>query len=260
MDRRHPNGVTAMLSQALDVKKGDMAVFVGGGGKTSAMNRLAREQVSCGTSVFLTTTTKIFPPQGGGYALYLVGDREIEGFMPSLPHKELKLIVLGKEINEAHKIVGLNIHQINELKRKGMDQVILVEGDGAKGKPFKAPRAFEPVIPEKADVVVPVVGIDAIGRQLNGTHFHAEEQICLLTGLKIGDCLQAKDVAAVLLDDRGYQKGVPSSARWVPLINKVETPQDREKALELVTILKEAGVPKVLIGALGVADSPVEIF
>ena len=51
-----------MLREALNLKKGDLVVFVGAGGKTSAMNRLAKELVDSGDTVIITTTTKIFLP------------------------------------------------------------------------------------------------------------------------------------------------------------------------------------------------------
>lgn len=236
-----------------------MVVFVGGGGKTSAMNRLAKDLFSCGQNVILTTTTKIYPPVGLAYQLSLVGDLAAPAIFNSIFLEAPQIVVLGKEINQENKIVGLDPSQINGLKKSRRDLTILVEGDGAKGKPFKAPRNFEPVIPDKATMVVPVIGIDSIEQPIGETYFHGLEHICLLTGLKLGDVFRAKDAAAVLLNKDGYQKGVPRSARWIPLINKVDTSHDREKALVLVEILKASGVKKVILGSLGVENSMVEV-
>ena len=44
--------------------------------------------------------------------------------------------------------------------------LVVVEADGAAGKPLTAPRAYEPVIPAATDLLVPVVGADVIGAPL----------------------------------------------------------------------------------------------
>ena len=46
-----------------------------------------------------------------------------------------------------------------------------MEGDGAKGKSFKAPREYEPVIPIETTLVIPVLGVDALGQPLDEAHF-----------------------------------------------------------------------------------------
>lgn len=237
-----------------------MVVFVGAGGKTSAMNRLARELYCFGETVILTTTTKIFPISDSNFQLFLVKDQSAAAILNLISFSKPKIIVLGQEINQAGKIVGLEMGQINELKSLCPELTILVEGDGAKRKPFKAPRDFEPLIPESATVVVPVIGIDSIGQSVCGMHFHGVENLCAITGLKIGDIFRERDAAAVLLSKTGYQKGVPKGARWIPLINKVDHPYERKKALKLVGLLKEAGVARVMIGSLGIENSPIEFF
>jgi len=235
-----------------------MIVFVGAGGKTSAVNRLARELVSAGEKVIITTSTKIFPPQALAYRLLLLEEEGLNNSGTVFP-AEAKILVLGKKINEEQKIVGLDRKEIKVIRERLPDTVILVEGDGAKGKPFKAPRDHEPVIPLEATLVVPVIGVDVLGRPLDGRYFHAGEQIGMLTGLRMGDDFRAKDAARVLLHEEGYRKGIPPAARWIPLINKVDTPLRREKALELAEILIDSGVEKVLLGALGSANSQVEL-
>ncbi|MEL7563619.1 MAG: selenium cofactor biosynthesis protein YqeC [Dehalobacterium sp.] len=249
-----------MLVKALKVEKGDMVVFVGAGGKTSAMKRLAKDLYALGETVIITTTTKIYPIDGPEYQLSLVGDSEVSSIIDSILWERPKIIILGKEINQEGKIVGLDSGRINGIRSILKDLTILVEGDGAKGKPFKAPRDFEPVIPSRATMVVPVIGIDAIGQSLSETNFHGLENICLLTGLKPGEIFLAKDAAAVLLGKDGYQKEVPQFARWIPLINKVDNLHDRENALELAGILKSSGVEKVILASLKNENKLVEVF
>ena len=50
------------LSQALDLRRGDMAALIGAGGKTTTMFRLVKELREKSRKVLVTTTTKIFKP------------------------------------------------------------------------------------------------------------------------------------------------------------------------------------------------------
>lgn len=243
----------------MGIKAGDLVVLVGAGGKTSALNRLAKELTSSGETVVLTTTTKIFPPTGLQYQFHLLKDLVPLDLKKSKPEAS-KVMVLGKEMNQAQKIVGLDVKEVKKIKDMYPEAVILVEGDGAKGKPFKAPREYEPIIPDDATLVVPVLGIDAIDKPLNEMYFHAVEKLSLLTGLKQGDYFRVKDAAHVLLHCEGYRKGVSPLVRWIPLINKADTPGSRENALELIEILKKAKVQKVILGSLGIENTLVEVF
>ena len=40
----------------------------------------------------------------------------------------------------------------------------MIEADGAKRLPLKVPGEWEPVIPDFTDLVVGVIGMDAVGR------------------------------------------------------------------------------------------------
>ena len=51
------------LTEALDVADNEVVALVGGGGKTSAMFRLAREIATAGGNAITTTTTRIFAAQ-----------------------------------------------------------------------------------------------------------------------------------------------------------------------------------------------------
>jgi len=246
-----------MIRELFDFSKKEMAVMVGGGGKTTLINRLAYEYSLAGKTAIITTTTKILPPQGLEYGLLLVDEmNDFQHQVMELRQKN-KIIVAGRQIDHDGKIVGLNQQQVNNLEC--LADIVLVEGDGAKGKPFKAPRQWEPVIPQLVSLVVPVVGIECIGRALSEENFHSVEQICILTGLKVGDAVQEEAIAKILLDPQGYKKNVPSGARWIPFINKVESHQDRKKVLLLSNILKSAGVEKILFGSAGILGE-IEVY
>ena len=59
------------LSDALGVGPGEVVAFIGAGGKTTAIYRVAADLAARGLKVIVTTTTKIFPPGAPHIALVL---------------------------------------------------------------------------------------------------------------------------------------------------------------------------------------------
>lgn len=244
-----------LFSSAFGIQKGDLAAIVGAGGKTTLMQRLARELTVAGLQVITGTTTKIYPIADPAAVTVLTADfaewRQKIG-RAAAPGSYL---VLGRTINQDGKITGLSKDEVNEIYQAGLADVLIMEADGAKGKPFKAPRDDEPVIPEAATVVIAVIGADCLGQPLTEAHFHAWERIGQITGLAYGDTVTPEDAGQVLLHPSGYQKNLPPGARWIPFINKVDNPRRRENALVLMEFLHQAGVARVVWGAAG-AESP----
>ena len=249
-----------LFSSALGIQRGDLAAIVGAGGKTTLMQRLAGELSQAGLRVIAGTTTKIYPPTDPAAVMILKADchdwRERIG-RPSAPGSYL---VLGQTIDHQGKITGLTKKEVDEIYQCHLADVLIMEADGAKGKPFKAPRAGEPVIPELATVVITVIGADCLGQPLTEANFHAWEQISRLSGLAYGQLVTPEVVGRVLLHADGYQKNIPAEARWVPYINKVDDPGRRADARALLEILHQAGVPRLVWGAAGAEPPWVEVF
>ena len=56
-----------------------------------------------------------------------------------------------------------------------MADLVLVEADGSKRLPVKAPRPGEPVVPENADMVLAVLGLSALGEPAEEKCFRLEQ-------------------------------------------------------------------------------------
>lgn len=237
------------IRDLLGIKNGDLVVAVGGGGKTTLLETLAIELAGAGFRTIVTTTTKIYPHAEFPHQL-ITGDN-LEEFHRCLQEINWERTpILGKEINCAGKLVGLDPEWVDAIKEWSLSDVILVEGDGARRKPFKAPRRHEPVIPGKATLVIPVAGMDCLDMPLTEENFPGLEEMLEITGLRYGDSMTVEGVAQVLLSEQGYKKGVPPSARWIPLLNKVEDEAAGKNARQIAGLLHLWGVNAVLIGSL----------
>lgn len=246
------------LYDAFCIKKGDIVALVGAGGKTSAMFILGEEACKSGLRVVLTTTTKIFlPPVKAGWPVVLWAGPEIISRVGEAL-EENRVVVAGSGIDRENKILGLKKGLAGRFLEAGADMVV-VEADGSAGRPLKAPREGEPVIPPDATLVVPVVGIDCLGRPLSAEHVHRPEIVACLAGLQPGEMVTPRVVAGVLAHPLGYRKGIPPGSRWVPFVNKVETAPELQGAGEIAQMLGKAGAKRVVIGAARASDPVKEV-
>jgi molybdenum cofactor cytidylyltransferase len=144
------------------------------------------------------------------------------------------------------------------LKRPDVDYV-LVEADGSRMRPSKAPADHEPVIPDGTTLVVPVVGIDAVGGRV-GEVAHRPERVQALTGLGTADLMTAEALATLITHPQGGRKGVPVGARIIPFINKVETESQLSTARQGARqVLNEPEIERVVIGAVRSGRPVVEV-
>ncbi|MFZ5649241.1 MAG: selenium cofactor biosynthesis protein YqeC [Bacillota bacterium] len=247
------------ILDALLIDRGRVITLVGAGGKTTVMYALGREAVKRGIRVVITTTTKIYaPPDEEGMAVILDPGPEI---VPAVCKalKKHPLVVAGAGINRENKVIGLNRSIVPGFLGAGADMVV-VEADGSAGRPFKAPGEGEPVIPGDSGLVVPVVGIDCIGRPLDAENTHRPEKITELTGAGPGEAVTPAVVAGVFIHPGGYYKDVPPGCRWVPFINKVENEVGLQHARRLAVMLGKGGAKRVVIGAARNQDPVSEVM
>lgn len=129
---------------------------VGAGGKTSLLYQLAKESLSLGKKVLLTTTTKMYLPQAFGYM-----DASAKELRRSF--KDQPFLIAGTKRTDGKfgplpKDVWDEIYEIPD--------VILVEADGSRQLPVKYPASYEPALPEKWDEVIVIMGLSALGQPL----------------------------------------------------------------------------------------------
>jgi len=122
--------------------------FVGAGGKTSLIEYIARRLSARGKRVLITTTTKIFAKKP-----YILFDDNTD-FTQLQP-----LLRVGSTLKDG-KLTSMDFKDIEKLG--SAYDTVLIEADGAKGKPLKFPSSYEPVIPPFSDRIFILGGLDAI--------------------------------------------------------------------------------------------------
>ena len=149
---------TLLEALALNTEKTSAIAVVGGGGKTSLIFRLTEELVAAGKNVIVTTTTHMaYEPERP-----FVEIGETDGIRNDL--QRYHYTVAASLDRKKGKIGCLPEERLMELRK--LADVLLIEADGAKRLPLKVPGEWEPVIPEFAEVVTGVIGMDALGAPL----------------------------------------------------------------------------------------------
>jgi molybdenum cofactor cytidylyltransferase len=248
------------LADALAVSPGEVVAFVGGGGKTTAMFRLAREVVEQGGRALTTTTTHIFCEQislAPAHVSAIGATKEsVSGALASHGH----VLVVGATDPVTGRAGGVSVELFGRLRAWCPGVCLLNEADGSRTRPFKAPATHEPVIPAETTLVVPVVGADVFGQTLDAEHVHRPELVSALSGAPIGTLITPDMVAGVLAHPDGGRKGVPAGARVVVLINKVEDLPDRKPARETAErLLREPAIQAVVLAAVRGTDPVLEV-
>ena len=245
------------LIEALDANAHQVISLVGAGGKTSLMFALAGELASNGISVITTTTTKILEPSSLETPFLILESNE--GKMVKLVLQNLgkyRQITLAMGRLSSGKLKGVTSDFILRLAR--LDQVshIIVEADGADRKPLKAPNPSEPVVPGNTSLLIPVIGIDALGTRLTDKNVFRPEIFSNLTGLPLGDIVTAEAIALSITRPNGLIRRSPSQARIIPFINKVDLEHQLSKAKNLAKKILAAKNPRIMEVVLGQAQLP----
>jgi molybdenum cofactor cytidylyltransferase len=231
--------------------------FVGGGGKTTAMFRLAAELANRGQHVITTTTTRLGADQLALAPIHLCLDQAEPKALEEALNQNRHVLVTGPIDPALGKATGVPAGQLKKWSTIPNLAAILIEADGAQQRPFKAPAEHEPAIPTFTSLVVIVVGLDALGQPLGDSVAHRPERVAALTGLALGQAITPEIIGRVIVHPLGGLKNVPAGALLCVLLNKAETPHRLAQARTLAArLLQHPIIKSVLIGSVR-ADDPI---
>jgi len=247
-------GRVGSLTEALGIEAREVISLVGAGGKTTLMFRLAKELSLRGKKVLTTTTTKILEPASRETgSLFVDSDEErikdfVRGHLDQYDH-----ITIARERLESGKLKGVSPNLVDELcHSKGMDAVI-IEADGAAGRPVKAPRENEPVIPTSTTLIVALLGVDGLEMKLSEENIFQPERVSKITGVPMGERLTDEAMAILVTHPEGIFKGAPSSSRVVAFLNKVDIPNGVAKGKSIAHKIldkKHRQIERIVLGQL----------
>lgn len=198
------------LSEALGVGARSHIALTGGGGKSTLLHALADQLVG---RVVLTTTTKMGSDQHRGHPVLVDPTDDQVGAAAAIGP-----VMVWSRV-DGSKAIGVDRARCDTWSR--CVEHVVVEADGSRRQPFKAPSEFEPVVPSTATLVVSVIGADALGRVI-ADQCHRPLRVAALAGCRADRRLDPVSAARVLLHERGVRRSVPPDADFTIVITKVD--------------------------------------
>jgi molybdenum cofactor cytidylyltransferase len=218
------------LRQALRISGQERIAFVGAGGKTTALFQLARE---LGSGALVTTTTHFSTAQldlADQVFSLRPGDR-----LPDRQGLDLGKVFLFHGPPSGERVGSLTVQQWQALvELAGLAGLpLLVEADGSRQLPVKAPAEHEPALPAPIDLVVVCAGLQALGKPITEDWVHRAERFQTLSGTHPGDLLTPDALGRVLAHPEGGLKNLPAHIRKAVLLNQADDPDRQAQAQRL---------------------------
>jgi len=210
-------GIT--LLKALRLSKTPRVAFVGAGGKTSALSILSQQLPR---PLVVSTTTHLGTWQTGFADQHIMISDEPDWEI--IEDKFSTGIILITKDPVGDRLQGLSIDQINRVYEICEDRQLplLLECDGSRQLPLKAPGMNEPPIPQFVDTVVVVAGLTGLGKSLDEDTVYKPEIFSRLGNLPIGDTISIGALEQVLVHQQGGLKNIPNNAKRVLLLNQAD--------------------------------------
>ncbi len=184
--------------------------LVGGGGKTTLMHAIGS---ALDGPTILTCTTKMGADQHRGRAVLVAPS---DGAVRDGLREHGRVMVLSAVLGQ--KGVGITPERADELF--GLGAHVVAESDGSRRRPAKAPHWYEPVIASTVTMVICVIGADALDRTIED-QCHRPLRVGAVLGCSPYDRLTPERAAELVTSAQGGRKGVPSDARFVVCLTKV---------------------------------------
>lgn len=218
-----------------------MISLVGGGGKTHLADWLAHFFKQLGHKVAVTTTTKMYLPDANSFD-NLIGldekkQRQHELSMQTPSTTFIYQHKLASSGDEQVKVKGLSAPALQGILDSALFSVVIVEADGAKHQPIKAPASHEPCIPESSQIVFGVTGAEAIFSKADSSNVHRWPEFSALTGCQAGMEIGHQALKRLLDSPQGLFKSAPEQAIKIWVINKVDMSTDSNALLQLANEL-----------------------
>lgn len=200
----------------------NMIAVQGAGGKTSSVFLLANEFKSMNKASLVSTTTK----------MGIVSEDRFDylyKFDENAKIVDGKIYFASKSRTDT-KEIGFEPEFFDEIFHEDVFSNIILETDGAKTRPIKAPREDEPVNPKSITHCVGVLGLDSVNKPFDERFCHRKEYMEKIIGNP--KTLTTESYAQIINSDRGLFKNSYDAKKFL-ILNKADTEQDVANAMDI---------------------------
>ena len=238
--------MTLMLAEALRLRSPCTVAFIGSGGKTTAIFQLAR-QIKSRTVVTATSHLGVWQiPMADSHIIATES-----GALNELENTSHPVTLVTGEI-DGDRTMPVRADILSRLQSycARHHATLLVEADGSRQKPLKAWGKHEPPIPEFADIVVQIVGMQGLGKPLNGESVHRVDLFATRSRLGVGDIIDREALIRALLHPDNPWDRFPPHARRISMLNQADTSELQAAAQGMANELLNR-YQSVIVSSLG---------
>lgn len=223
----------------MDKSRQEVVSVTGGGGKTTLIRRLQQECKKLLIPHAVSTTTHMQYERNAAF----LEEEDLERLLTV--GKNEHTVWMGQPVSET-KMKGFSPDFLETVKEAGL--WLLLESDGAKCLPVKAPAEHEPVIVPFSTRVIQVYGLDGVGHSIGEICFRPQ-QVAAILGKTLEDLLTAVDIARLAASPQGGRKFVEDKMRYQVVLNKADDSEQQQMAVEIAKDLAEHGITDVVMTA-----------
>lgn len=198
--------------------------FLGGGGKTTLMHKIANELTKSFSKVLISSLTK---SASHPEEFFLSYDSTEFSEIPKYFDKYNPLFLMKS--GTAEKLNGLSSDEL--LSMAELSQVCLFECDGTRRKPLKAHVSHDPEVPAWTTHCFILVGADVVGTSLNDGFVHRPKEFSKLWNIQFDTILNARNIAKILTSKKGYLSKIPDGVNFNYFVNKADMFEKNARSL-----------------------------
>ncbi len=222
------------LCKAIRLDRQARVAFVGAGGKTTALFQLAR---AFDPPVVVTTSTHLGDWQSGfaDYHFVVTTPSDLASFFHCVDG--VTLLTAG---SDGAKLAGLDMESLDCLARLAGERKIpvLIEADGSRQKPLKAPAPYEPVVPGWVSHLVVVAGLSGVNKPLTEQVVHRAVLFSEVSGVGVGELIDDASLARFLSHPKGGLKNIPEGAKRILILNQADDDESYFPGMRIANSLK----------------------
>lgn len=138
--------------------------IIGGGGKTGLIEALEKDLCAQARPALATVTTRLGPWQLPHLARVQAANiAEAKAAVRRAAAGQRLLLAGPADKGEEAKLAGVPVNWFSELRAEaGAELVFLIEADGSAGRPLKAHRDYEPLLPPLNCYTIAVLGLSVL--------------------------------------------------------------------------------------------------
>lgn len=216
------------LRQALRLSPNSRVALVGSGGKTTAMFQAARQ---LDPPVVVTASTHLgeWQLEFADRHFFITRVEDVDRYAGQI---EGVTLFSGTPVKDK-RVLGLAEDALGRIYQLSspLGFPVLVEADGSRQKPLKAPGEKEPVIPGWVNHVVLCAGLWGVGKPLTPEVVHRAELFSSLSQIPLNAPITLDGLFRVLLHPQGGMKNIPVAAKRSLILNLPFLDQADDKQL-----------------------------